>query len=37
MGWLKEWIQLSVQGDIASNVAGLWERGVLKPLRRIGG
>ena len=36
-GWLREWIQLWVQGDITTNVAGLWERGVRVPLRRLGG
>ena len=25
-GWLREWRQLRVQGDITSNVAGLWQR-----------
>ena len=36
-GWQREWIQQWVQVDITSNVAGLWGRGVLIPLRRLGG
>ena len=29
--WLREWMQLWVQGNITTNGAGLWERGLLVP------
>ena len=35
--WLREWIRLWVPGNFTTNVAGLWEPGLLVPLRRPGG